>query len=398
LQNKKFVTIDVKNKKHVDLIHQQIALLKDAETNQSSRRAIKTALNPRICPTCLENNFLFELNSKGRLCFNCFEKEFGKILMLPSNRANVEYIGGNSDYVLTGKDTVAGKMYLTENYIIFAKDDKDLSKKREIIIPLDSIMIHGGLEEQMRQKYRRWEATPLDSFGFGSSFMRPTDGSASRWTPDRLVITYFDKNGQTQEPEFRISFIQHWAASLYKMTIKAKIVSSQQYTLKDGNNSFIQTSANCLNCNRKFRIYDLNICGHCMTSFCDECENNHSIKSELEFNAEYIGGHKRYALDDSLYTKLYVFSDRIEVGGLFRILYTHMTNIENVDEKRLSALRVVGLGLVGALWKKKHIYTIIQYMDGYNEEQRLILDFGGRILEAQQIIYDRMLASRRTKN
>jgi hypothetical protein len=37
-----------------------------------------------------------------------------------------------------------------------------------------------------------------------------------------------------------------------------------------------------------------------------------------------------------------------------------MTNIENMDEKKMSALRVVGLGLVflplaivGALWKKK---------------------------------------------
>ncbi|MFI5423498.1 MAG: hypothetical protein WB587_11495 [Nitrososphaeraceae archaeon] len=47
-----------------------------------------------------------------------------------------------------------------------------------------------------------------------------------------------------------------------------------------------------------------------------------------------------------------------------------MTNIQNMDEKKISALRVVGLGLVfvplaivGAVWKKKHIYTVIQYND-----------------------------------
>jgi hypothetical protein len=138
LQNKKFITFDVKNKKNVDLIHQQIALLKDAETNQSSLRAIKTTLYPRICPTCLENSFSFEFNSKGKLCYNCFVKEFGQILLQTPRGETTEYIGGHSEYVLTGiigKRAVEGIMYLTQKYFIFANDEKDLSKKWEIIIP-----------------------------------------------------------------------------------------------------------------------------------------------------------------------------------------------------------------------------------------------------------------------
>ena len=78
-----------------------------------------------------------------------------------------------------------------------------------------------------------------------------------------------------------------------------------------------------------------------------------------------------------------------------------MTNIENADEKKISALRVVGLGLVslgvgaivGALWKKRHIYTIIEYVDIFNEEQRLVFDFEDNLEEAQQIIYKKMVGS-----
>ena len=41
LQNKRFINFDIKNGKHVDLIQQQIELLKKAETNKTSPTAIK---------------------------------------------------------------------------------------------------------------------------------------------------------------------------------------------------------------------------------------------------------------------------------------------------------------------------------------------------------------------
>jgi hypothetical protein len=44
-------------------------------------------------------------------------------------------------------------------------------------------------------------------------------------------------------------------------------------------------------------------------------------------------------------------------------------------------------------WKKKDVYTIIEYLDGFNQKQVLVFDFGEHIQEAQQMIYDRMLAS-----
>ena len=77
-----------------------------------------------------------------------------------------------------------------------------------------------------------------------------------------------------------------------------------------------------------------------------------------------------------------------------------MTNIQNMDEKKIPALRVVGLGLVfvplaivGAVWKKKHIYTVIQYNDETGE-LTVVLDFGRFIDKLQPFIYRKMLEYR----
>ena len=46
-------------------------------------------------------------------------------------------------------------------------------------------------------------------------------------------------------------------------------------------------------------------------------------------------------------TKVFVFSDRVELEKpRLRIAYNSMSNIENAHEKKVSALRVVGLGRV----------------------------------------------------
>lgn len=71
-----------------------------------------------------------------------------------------------------------------------------------------------------------------------------------------------------------------------------------------------------------------------------------------------------------------------------------------MDEQKISALRVVGLGLVflplaivGAMWKKKHLYTVIQYKDEL-DNQTIVVDFEEYIDEAQPLIYHKMLKYR----
>jgi hypothetical protein len=54
------------------------------------------------------------------------------------------------------------------------------------------------------------------------------------------------------------------------------------------------------------------------------------------------------------------------------------------------------LGIIGALWKKKHIYTIIHYKDEL-DEQKIILDFEDAVEYAQGLIYKKMLEARKRK-
>jgi hypothetical protein len=90
-----------------------------------------------------------------------------------------------------------------------------------------------------------------------------------------------------------------------------------------------------------------------------------------------------------------IFNDRMHVKKLnLDVTYSKMKTIENADEKKISAMRVVLLGVIGALWKKKHVYTVIQYTDGLNEEQSLVFDFDKDIDKAQPIIYQKMLKAR----
>lgn len=119
-------------------------------------------------------------------------------------------------------------------------------------------------------------------------------------------------------------------------------------------------------------------------------------KPMVTFNAKYVGGHK--AFPKSKDVKVLIYADRIKVTELnIDVLYSSVSNIENADESKISAMRVVLLGVVGALWKKKHVYTVVQYTDPLNEKQTLIFDFEKDMDKAQPLIYQKVLESRQSK-
>jgi hypothetical protein len=65
-----------------------------------------------------------------------------------------------------------------------------------------------------------------------------------------------------------------------------------------------------------------------------------------------------------------------------------------MDEKKIAAERVVLLGIVGALWKKRHIYTVIHYNDEIGQKT-IVLDFDRFIENLQPFIYKKMLEYRK---
>src|SRR4029078_12251748 len=114
-----------------------------------------------------------------------------------------------------------------------------------------------------------------------------------------------------------------------------------------------------------------------------------------------MGGHAEYPKSSNC--KLYFYNDRIELENPELVIpYRSITNIENMDEKKISAGRVIALGLVfvplaivGAMWKKKHLYTVIQYTDS-KIERIVILDFDDIVELMQPFIYRRMVRFKRT--
>lgn len=108
---------------------------------------------------------------------------------------------------------------------------------------------------------------------------------------------------------------------------------------------------------------------------------------------QYIGGHKAYP--SSTNTKMYIYNDHIEIENPpLTIPYSEMTNIENADKEKISLLRVVMFGVIGVLWKKNHIFTVIQYRDEM-DDHTIVVDFDEYIDEAQPLIYRKMLEWRK---
>jgi hypothetical protein len=111
-------------------------------------------------------------------------------------------------------------------------------------------------------------------------------------------------------------------------------------------------------------------------------------------NVKYMGGHIEYPKPCGC--RLNFYNDRIELENPeLTIPYQSITNIENADEKSISAFRVVMFGIIGALWKKKHLYTIIQYRDSL-DERTIVVDFDDIVDVMQPFIYRRMIRYRRS--
>lgn len=121
----------------------------------------------------------------------------------------------------------------------------------------------------------------------------------------------------------------------------------------------------------------------------------------------YVGGHR--AWPKPVMTMIFIYEDRMELGPkehqtVLSIPYADIINIENMDEQKISAERVVGLGLVfvplaivGAMWKKRHIYTVIRYKE-INDEQTIVLDFEDYIDKFQPYLYSKVLEHRNRRN
>jgi hypothetical protein len=109
-------------------------------------------------------------------------------------------------------------------------------------------------------------------------------------------------------------------------------------------------------------------------------------------SVEYIGGHE--ACPQSTYSEIYFYEDRIELQAYkLKIPFNQIKNVDSTREwKRHEDW--AALGIVGLVWKKNAVYTIIEYNDGV-DDQKVIIDFGNNANYAQGLIYKKMVESRK---
>ena len=136
--------------------------------------------------------------------------------------------------------------------------------------------------------------------------------------------------------------------------------------------------------------------------------------------AKYLGGHPLYVNPRN--TGVYVYNNRIEmVDPNLVIPYSAMSRLENMDENKIDRDRVImgllfftPLAIHAAIRKKKHTYTVIQYIEGVDEKEpyrnlgstripnliqytnrvgeiTIILDFDNDIYRIQPLIYNKMI-------
>jgi hypothetical protein len=140
--------------------------------------------------------------------------------------------------------------------------------------------------------------------------------------------------------------------------------------------------------------------GRCAKTRRGEKHPAHFSEYQDYCDVKYLGGHKAYPRPTD--TRMSFYDDRIELEKPNLVIpYSAMKNLENFDEKKISAKRVVALGLVavplaivGAMWKKNHIYTVIQYQDEM-DDHTIVVDFEEYLDEAQPLIYRKMLELRK---
>ena len=115
----------------------------------------------------------------------------------------------------------------------------------------------------------------------------------------------------------------------------------------------------------------------------------------------YLGTNKLIPTEQEIYLHVYEEGILIQFRKIKRtqieIPYTSVTEVLNVDGGNKTELdRVLAFGILGGMWKKQHILTIIKYKDKSfpDKEQVIVFDFEKGLQKVQPLIYEKMQKAR----
>lgn len=200
------------------IILEHLRLLKEIDSDDKYRiRLIALYLGVIVCTNCYKDNSSF-LFSDSQLCTACFKRLYGDIVL---HVKNGEYYGGHKFHLAGGQisDHEVGELYLTKNYLIFIRYDKNPDLSWDIRIPLESVLLG---EWRVQEESRR---TTFSALGGGQDISLIGGLLTESGKRHRLVVPYIDEKGIQHSPTFGISSfggkaIKEWAKQLYQMVIE----------------------------------------------------------------------------------------------------------------------------------------------------------------------------------
>ena len=136
-------------------------------------------------------------------------------------------------------------------------------------------------------------------------------------------------------------------------------------------------------------------------------------KQPLWTEIKYLGGHQGHPVVKSTNVVMEIHENSLEIHNykknlIISIPYEQIQKVDNMSTKKVSVKRPIILGLIGllgfgvgsivgviigVLWKKKHIYTIIEFNDGRFTYSPLF-DFSKNMEKCQPIIFQKMLMAK----
>lgn len=109
------------------------------------------------------------------------------------------------------------------------------------------------------------------------------------------------------------------------------------------------------------------------------------------FNGKYLGGHG--AFPKAMKCALHVYPSHIEIPEMMlKISYERIENVQTMTEKKLTATRLLMLGVLAFVFKKKKQYLVITYKDEAGMIQNPVFDVK-KLDEVQPAIYRAKLAA-----
>ena len=116
-------------------------------------------------------------------------------------------------------------------------------------------------------------------------------------------------------------------------------------------------------------------------------------KIDYSYKAKYMGGHSAYP--KPMDVSIIVNPEFLEIPEFpARIAYSAISSVQSVGKDKLSAMRLLFVGILAFAWKKKQTFMVLTYKDEIGMTQNPVFDIAkGKVNEVQPVIYQHMMSN-----